>query len=91
MSRLTDPQVVTIAEAAVLMRQHETVLSEFERDLIAEISARFVEFGRASVITPAEWLPFSDAVAAMRAAQARAANLDRALNQAAFLAHTRAA
>jgi hypothetical protein len=91
MSRLTDNQVITIAHAAVLARQQAAVLSDFELELILEIGARFLQHGRQTVITPAEWLPFSDAVAAMAAAERRAADLDRSFSRAAVLANPRAA
>lgn len=91
MSRLTDEQVQTIARAAVLAPLQGALLSDFEAQLIRDIGARFLVHGRCTVITPAEWIPFSDAVAAMWAAERRNADLDAMLARAAFLQRTRAA
>lgn len=91
MSALTDRQVGTIAEAAVLISIQGGLLSDFERELVGEIAERFRRFHRNAVVTPAEWLAFSPAVDAMRQAEKRAADLAASLAQAAFLARTRAA
>ncbi len=91
MSVLTDAQVVTIAEAGVLLPLQASVLSEFEQELVREICARFLRCHRDTIITPAEWAPFSDAVAAMRLAERMAAARDAERSRAAFLAATRAA
>lgn len=91
MSRLTDEQVQTIARAAVLAARQGELLSDFEAELIRDVCARFLEFGRATVITPAEWMPFSEATSAMWAAERRNADLAMMMDRAAFLARTRAA
>lgn len=91
MSRLTDEQVQTIARAGVLASRQGEMLSDFEQGLIREIGHRFLEHGRHTVITPAEWIPFSQAVSAMWAAEQRNAQQDMAMDRAAFLARTRAA
>lgn len=91
MSRLTDEQVLTIARAGVLASRHGDLLSDFERELIREIGGRFVEHGRNTVITPAEWIPFSQAVSAMWATEQRNAQLEMAMNRTAILARAGAA
>lgn len=91
MSRLTDEQVLTIARAGVLASRQGDLLSDFERELIREIGGRFVEHGRNTVITPAEWIPFSQAVSAMWAAERRNAQADMAMAPAARLTPTKAA
>ena len=73
MSRLTDEQVQTIARAGVLASRQGDLLSAFEAELIREIGKRFLAYGRNTVITPAEWIPFSEAVAAMWSAEIRSA------------------
>lgn len=69
MAPLTDAEVVWICEAAVLAGRQAAVLAEFELDLIRDICRRFRDFHREAMITAAEWQPFHDAVAAMRAAE----------------------
>lgn len=91
MSNLTDGQVAAIAEAVVLAPMHGEVLSEFEAELIREVGERFRDFGRNAVITPAEQLAFGYAAKALRQAEARAAALDLALEQAGFRQRARAA
>jgi lysylphosphatidylglycerol synthetase-like protein (DUF2156 family) len=84
MSTLTDAQVAAIAEAVVLMLDHPEATSEFERELIVDIGRRFRDFGRNAVVTPAEWLAFSEARQGLRGAERRAAQLDIAFERAGF-------
>lgn len=64
---LTDKQVLAITSAAVLLAGACHVLSDFELELVADISRRFLRHGREAEITDLEWPAFEDALAAMRA------------------------
>lgn len=67
---LTDPQVLDIISAGVLLGRVASVLSDFEAETVAEIGRRFVAFRREAVVTEAEWMVLRTALDAMRGAMA---------------------
>ncbi|MDZ4370219.1 MAG: hypothetical protein U1C74_02200 [Phenylobacterium sp.] len=88
---LTDRQIVTISEGVALAGAHPDRVSEFELELIAEVGARFVRFGRDAVVTLAEWAALVPAVEGLVAAERRAGQLGLEIDRTASLARTRAA
>lgn len=64
---LTDKQVLAITSAAVLLAGACHVLSDFELELVADVSRRFLRHGREAEVTDLEWPAFDEALTAMRA------------------------
>ena len=70
MAELTNPQVITITRAAVLLSRFGHVLSDHDQQLIVEIGRRFQRDGRATFVTGNEWPVLEEAVGAMDAVRA---------------------
>lgn len=62
---LTNAQIYTLARASVLLPHCAAILSDFEVETLADVSRRFLRFGREAVTTAEEWEVVAFAVDAM--------------------------
>jgi len=74
MSGLTDHQVITITRATILAPRCPWAISDHECGLILEVAERFLQHGRATFLTDAEWVVVEDALDALSAAARRSPN-----------------
>lgn len=69
-ARLSNAETFRLALAGVLLKIAGAALSPFEAQLVGEVRARWLDQGRATVVTPAEWQVIDDALTAMKASRA---------------------
>lgn len=67
---LTEAQVMNLLSANALLGHGGGALSDFEHNLVVEVTARFREHRRAANVTDAEWPVLTAAIEAMRASVA---------------------
>lgn len=65
MSRITAHQLSGLATAGVLSTYASAALSEFERELLGEVSARVMLHGPEAILTEAEWTACQAALSGM--------------------------
>lgn len=67
---LSEDQVMNLLSANALLGHGGGALSDFEHNLVVEVTARFREFKRQANVTDAEWPVLTAAIDAMRSAVA---------------------
>ena len=67
MGQLSDSQAMTLLSAGVLYGRAADVLSDFEREIVADACERFVRQRRHAYVTDNEWPVIERSIEAMRA------------------------